>query len=306
MNDLTLSVLKAISKYDMDLENNYQQVRQLERLAHPFLKRFGVTMEERLVSLPGREILLRVFETNDTSSALLLFFHGGGFVIGDFDSYNNVCATLASQTGWRVVSVDYRLAPENRFPAGVEDCYAVTQQVLEHCEQWYHAKPEQVVLIGDSAGATLSCVSSFLCRDRGGRMPAGQVLIYPSAWGIYDETTPFASVAQNGSDYILTRAKLLDYMNLYASCEQDRQDPRFAPLRNTDYSGLPRTLLLTMEFDPLRDEGEALGRRMREGGTDIQMYRIESGIHGIFRISPRQAVNALLYQHIKDFLHEIQ
>ncbi len=302
MNNLTRSLLRAISKHEMDLQQEYGTVRRLERLSHPYLKQVIDNHMDRVVHLPDRDILVRTFSRDGAIAPVLLFFHGGGFVIGNFQSYSNVCATLAAQTGWKVVSVDYRLAPEHKFPAGVEDCYAVTQEILWHCEDWFQVSPEQVVLIGDSAGATLASVVSFLSRDRGGILPAGQILIYPAAWGEYGETNPFPSVQENGKDYILTQKKLQDYMELYAATPDDRLDPRFAPLRNEFYGGLPRTLLLTMEFDPLRDEGERLGQCMMRDGTSVKAYRLLNGVHGAFRLPVRQPVTARIFRHIRGFL----
>ncbi len=302
MNNLTRSLLRAISKHEMDLQQEYGTVRRLERMSHPYLKQVIDNHMDRVVHLPDRDILVRTFSRDGAIAPVLLFFHGGGFVIGNFQSYSNVCATLAAQTGWKVVSVDYRLAPEHKFPAGVEDCYAVTQEILRHCEDWFQVSPEQVVLIGDSAGATLASVVSFLSRDRGGILPAGQILIYPAAWGEYGETNPFPSVQENGKDYILTQKKLQDYMELYAATPDDRLDPRFAPLRNEFYGGLPRTLLLTMEFDPLRDEGERLGQCMMRDGTSVKAYRLLNGVHGAFRLPVRQPVTARIFRHIRGFL----
>ncbi len=302
MNNLTRSLLRAISKHEMDLQQEYGTVRRLERMSHPYLKQVIDNHMDRVVHLPDRDILVRTFSRDGAIAPVLLFFHGGGFVIGNFQSYSNVCATLAAQTGWKVVSVDYRLAPEHKFPAGVEDCYAVTQEILRHCEDWFQVSPEQVVLVGDSAGATLASVVSFLSRDRGGILPAGQILIYPAAWGEYGETNPFPSVQENGKDYILTQKKLQDYMELYAATPDDRLDPRFAPLRNEFYGGLPRTLLLTMEFDPLRDEGERLGQCMMRDGTSVKAYRLLNGVHGAFRLPVRQPVTARIFRHIRGFL----
>ena len=121
MNDLTRSLLRAISKYDMDLQKEYGAVRRLEQLSHPYLKQVVSNHMDRIVHLPERDILVRTFSRDGSIAPVLLFFHGGGFVTGNFHSYSNVCATLASQTGWKVVSVNYRLAPEHKFPAGVED-----------------------------------------------------------------------------------------------------------------------------------------------------------------------------------------
>ena len=136
MNELTQSLLKAISRYDMNLKGEYKRVRKLEQLSHPYVKRVTSNRMDRIVHLENHDILVRAFSRDGKIAPVLLFFHGGGFVTGDFDSYSNVCATLAAQTGYKVVSVNYRLAPEHKFPAGVEDCYAVTQQILTHREEW--------------------------------------------------------------------------------------------------------------------------------------------------------------------------
>ena len=302
MNKLVQSLLRAISQQDPDLKRNYGAVRRLEQVSHPYFKQVTTNRMDRILHLEGRDLLARSFSRDGKVAPVLLFFHGGGFVTGDFDSYSNVCATLAAQTGCKVVSVNYRLAPEHPFPAGVEDCYEATQQILAHCRDWYQVEPDQVTLIGDSAGATLACVTSFLSRDRGGILPVGQILIYPAAWCDYGPDTPFASVEENGTDYILTRKKLLDYMALYAATPEDKLDPRFAPLRNRRYDGLPDTLLLTMEYDPLRDEGEELGRRMKAAGTNVHAYRILNGIHGAFRLPVGQPVSVSIYRHIRGFL----
>lgn len=304
LNKLTKTALKLVSRYDADLKKQYARARKIEHVVQPNIWRVNSNVMDRIISLPGRDILVRTFSRDGAIAPVLLFFHGGGFVTGDFDSYGNVCADLANHTGHKVISVNYRLAPEHKFPAGAEDCYAVTQEILQHCRDWYQVSPEQVTLIGDSAGATLACVVSFLARDRKGILPNQQILIYPAAWCDYNENTPFHSVQENGTDYLLTLKKLQDYMDLYASSKDDRYDVRFAPLRNTDYSGLPRTLLMTMEFDPLRDEGEELGLRMKRAGTNTTIFRIHDGIHGIFRLSPlSSAINARIYRHICDFLN---
>lgn len=313
MNRVIRTALRALSKYDVDLKNRYELERRIERKTRPYYNKINCNEMERTLSLPGREILTRCFSRDGKIAPLMIFFHGGGFVTGDFDSYNNVCANLAIKTGYKVVSVNYRLAPEHKFPAGPEDCYAATQEILRRCEDWYQAKPEDVVLIGDSAGATLSCVVSLMARDRGGIVPRRQILIYPAALGDYrayvgmkkweySEKTPFESVLTNGTDYLLTLKKLNDYMELYVSSEEDYGRPYFALLNHTDFSGTPETLLITMEFDPLRDEGIALGRRMRESGCDIKTATIRNGVHGIFSLPPNAPLTRQIYRRILDFL----
>lgn len=302
MNKIVRRALAALSRYDVDLKNNYKETRQFERAARPYYSRNSINMMERELRLPGRNLLTRAFSRDGKIAPVIVYFHGGGFVTGDFDSYSQICARLAAKTGYKVVAVDYRLAPEHRFPAGPEDCYDALQAILTHCENWYQTDPGEVIVMGDSAGGTLSCVASMMARDRGGLLPKKQILVYPAAWCDYRETTPFQSVFDNGEEYLLTVKKLQDYMELYISDEADYENPYFAPLRHTDFSGLPETLILTMEFDPLRDEGEALARRLKEGGTDVTVRRIRNGIHGMLSLPPATPITRQLYKHIIEFL----
>lgn len=316
MNSILKSALSALSKYDADLQRRYEMERQIEHTTRPYYNKIRCNMMERRIDLPGRSIRTRAFSRDGLIAPLLIFFHGGGFVTGDFDSYSHVCADLAIKTGYKVVSVDYRLAPEHPFPAGPEDCYAVTQEILLHCADWYQSEPERVILIGDSAGATLSFMVSLMARDRGGIQPAAQILVYPAALGDYraymgmeswqySERTPFASVFENGTDYLLTVKKLNDYMALYVSSEADYAHPYFAPLNNADLSGLPRTLLVTMEYDPLRDEGRALAQRMAEAGCDVRSVMIKNGVHGMMSLPAAAPLTRQIYRHIVDFLPPI-
>ncbi len=305
MNKIIRSALAAMSKYDIDLKNNYEQTRQFQHATRPYVKKITCNHMDRILHLEGRDLLVRAFSHTGRVEPILIFFHGGGFVTGDFDSYSNICAYLSEELGRKVLSVDYRLAPEHKFPAGPEDCYAAVQEILRHCEDWYQADPAEAILIGDSAGATLSCVVSMMARDRGGILPKKQILIYPAAWCDYGDDTPFPSVRENGTDYLLTQKQLIDYMELYASCPEDRENPYFAPLRHTDFSGLPDTLVVTMEYDPLRDEGEALAKRLAEHGTRVRVQRIKNGIHGMIALPPSAPLTREIYKHITEFITEV-
>jgi acetyl esterase/lipase len=187
------------------------------------------------------------------------------------------------------------------------------QQILENAMEWYQADPKDTVLIGDSADATLCCVISLMARDRGGLAAQRQILVYPAAFGDYrayregekweySEKTPFASVVENGTDYLLTLKKLKDYMALYTSCEEDYRHPYFAPLNHSDLSGLPQTLLITMEYDPLRDEGRLLAAKMKEAGTPVHSVMIHNGVHGMFSLPPSTPLTRQIYRHIKNFI----
>ncbi len=291
-----------MSKHDIDLKNHYEQTRQIQHATRPYVKKISCNMMERVLHLGDRDILVRAFSHTGHVEPIMIFFHGGGFVTGDFDSYSNVCASLSKLCGRKVISVNYRLAPEHKFPAGPEDCYAATQEILSHCEDWYQADPNDAVLIGDSAGATLSCVVSMMARDRGTIVPKKQILIYPAAWCDFTENTPFPSVIENGTDYLLTQKQLIDYMELYANTVEDYRNPYFAPLRHTDFTNLPETLVITMEYDPLRDEGEALARKLAAGGNRVVCSRVKNGIHGIISLPPSAPLTREIYKHIIEFI----
>lgn len=235
----------------------------------------------------------------------LLFIHGGGWVTESIDNYERICAQLANATGHFVVSVGYRLAPENKFPVGLEDCYAVakalfTQQFL------INIKPEDITVIGDSAGGNLTAALSLLARDRGIFIPKRQILIYPAVSSDFSENAPFESVHENGSDYLLTGGRLRDYIDLYARDEEDKLNPYFAPIYATDFSNQPKTLILTAEYDPLRDEGEAYGLKLEQAGNFVRQYRIADALHGFFALGIKHFYVEESFGYINEFLKETE
>lgn len=302
MNKIIQKALAAMSKHDSDLKNNYEQARQFQHISRPYVKKITCNMMERILHLDGRDILLRAYSHTGQVEPIMIYLHGGGFVTGDFDSYGNVCADLSRICGRKVIAVDYRLAPEHKFPAGPEDCYDAVQSILRHCEDWYQANPADAIVIGDSAGATLSCVTSMMARDRGGLMPKKQALIYPAAWCDFTDSSPFESVRENGSDYLLTQKNLLDYMELYARSPEDFENPYFAPLRHHDFGNLPETLVVTMEYDPLRDEGNALAEKLAENGNTVVRHMIRNGIHGMITLPSSTPLTKDIYKYIKEFV----
>ena len=223
---------------------------------------------------------------------VLLFLHGGGWITESVDTYDRVCAGLARDTGHAVVSVGYRLAPDFRFPAGLEDCYAVARAIYKN-RFLLNVDPSRITLIGDSAGGNLAAALSLMARDRGEFMPQQQILIYPAVNSDYSEASPFPSVQENGTDFLLTRQKLCQYLEYYQGTEADRLNPYFAPILAQDLSRQPRTLILTAQFDPLRDEGEAYGERLREAGNEVEIHRIKDALHGFFALG-------IKYYHVQE------
>ena len=210
---------------------------------------------------------------------------------------------MAQSTGKIVVSVEYRLAPEHRFPTAFEDCYAAAKELYTD-HTILNADPEQITIIGDSAGGNLAAAVCLKARDTGDFHVERQILIYPALNNCYTESSPYPSVQENGTDYLLTAVKMEDYVTLYESCPEDRQNPYFAPLMETNYQKLPRTLVLTAELDPLRDEGEEYARRLKEAGNEVQQYRIAGAFHGFFALGIRFWHVQESFAYINQFLEK--
>lgn len=288
-----------------NVKEDYEKVRQqqqaLAKLASP---PYEAMDREMLAEDGSHAIEVRVFYPKEQRrDDLLLFFHGGGWVTGDIDSYTPACATMAELTGSVVVSVDYRLAPEYPFPAGLDDCYRVSQQLLEHPELANRENAGSIVLIGDSAGGNLAAVVSLLLRDRGQRIPSRQILLYPATyWDHNPETSPFDSVRAHGSDYRLTSNEVQDYIELYVPDPAQRENPMVAPLLAEDFSSQPRALVITAELDLLCDEGEAYARKLQEAGNDVELVRIDGALHGFITLPRFSKPLRTAYERINTFL----
>lgn len=217
---------------------------------------------------------------------VLLFFHGGGWVTESVENYDRVCSRMAQSTGHIVMSVEYRLAPEYRFPIPFEDCYEAAK-ALYTGRLVLPVAPDRITIIGDSAGGNLAAAVCLKARNTGEFIPKKQILIYPALNNCYTEGSPYKSVQENGEGYLLTAVKMEDYLKLYESSPEDRQNPYFAPILEKDLSHMPETLILTAEFDPLRDEGEEYGKRLKEANNYVEIHRIPDALHGYFALGIR-------------------
>jgi acetyl esterase/lipase len=303
LNKLMMSALKALSYAENDIIKNYKIERFMREIINPPVKA-DYNIWDHKINAGGVEIPLRIFNPNEQkSSDLLLFFHGGGWVTGSIDTYTRRCITLSEYTGRRVLSVDYRLAPEYPFPCAPNDCYAAAFSVYREAVN-LDANPDNTVLIGDSAGGNLAAVVSLMAAERGEFPVNRQILIYPSTGSDHTPHSEFKSISENGYDYLLTAKRLCDYISLYLTKEEDYSNPYYAPLLAKNLAGQPKTLILTAEYDPLRDEGEAYAGRLAESGCRVEMHRINGAIHGYFAL-PR-TFNAVResYIYINNFLKE--
>ncbi len=297
--------LKALSYPDLDLKKTYKLQRQMTKVVHPYLRPL-YKMWDHKVSFEDYEIPVRIFLPSEEEGTprVLLFFHGGGWVIGDIDSYTAVCSHMAKQTGHVVVSVDYRLAPEYRFPTAPEDCYAVTKEIYKEASSLFDVKQEDITLIGDSAGGNLAAVVSLMARDRGEFRPTKQILLYPATGSDHSERSPYPSVFENGTDYLLTTKRINDFFDLYKTSDEDLLNPYLAPILSKDLSDQPKTLIITAQYDPLRDEGELYGKKLYEFGNEVEVYRMKDALHGFISL-PRHFVHVKRsYELISRFLNK--
>ena len=303
INKYMRAALKALSYGEPDLTENYEMVRKIKELKRGVGAGLAYRTWDHLVPCGDHHVPVRIFapDAGPLGRPVLLFFHGGGWVTGNIENYSGVCAALAKATGCLVASVDYRLAPEHKFPRGLNDCYAAAQELLEK-PGLLGVERDQITLIGDSAGGNLAAAVSLMARDRGGLLPARQILIYPAVYFDHTPASPFPSVRENGTGYLLTSKRVEEYLQLYRSGPEDLQNPYLAPLLAGDFSGQPDTLVITAEYDPLRDEGEEYARRLAFAGNRVVLHRMPDALHGFFSLPARFAQVRRAHLYIQQFI----
>ena len=228
---------------------------------------------------PGGSLPLRIYTPNGNGPfPIMVFFHGSGFVVCDLDTHDAMCRNLCVGTGSVVVSVDYRLAPEHKFPAAPDDCLAATRWAVDNAGA-LNGDTSRVTVAGDSAGGNLAAVTALRCRDENGPALAGQLLIYP----VTDYHTPGTpSYDENAEGYGLSRAGMEWFWNHYLADASDAAHPHASPLRANDLRGLPPAYVATAEYDPLRDEGEYYGKALQSAGVPTRIKRWDGANHGFF------------------------
>ncbi|MDX1606228.1 MAG: alpha/beta hydrolase, partial [Candidatus Competibacterales bacterium] len=211
---------------------------------------------------------------------VLLWFHGGGFVIGDLDTYDNICRHLALRGECMVLSVDYRLAPEHKFPAAVEDCEAAYRWACARIDQ-LGGDPARIAIGGDSAGGNLAAVTCLLARDGGLPQPLLQLLVYPNTRAPSDT----GSQQRLAEGYLLERRVIDWFYGHYLNDPQEMEDVRFAPLLAENVGGLAPALVIVAGHDPLHDEGVAYAEKLREAGTPVELIDYPGMVHGFYSMS---------------------
>jgi acetyl esterase len=279
--DAMETVFPRIDSLDADATDVRAQAQQMPRL--PDVEEVA-EVGDRTVPGPRGAIPVRVYRPGSTSgdpAPGVVYFHGGGWVICDLDTHDGACRRIANEIGAIVVSVDYRLAPEHRYPAAIDDAFAATRWVGEHASE-LGIDPARLAVAGDSAGGNLSAAVALMARDEGGPPLAFQLLVYP----VIDSTASrndYPSKTDNAEGYFLTTMQMEWYRKQYLG-EDDGDRPSCSPNRADSLAGLPPACVVTAEMDPLRDEGEEYARSLEAAGVPVTLHRANGMFHGFFNM----------------------
>jgi acetyl esterase len=256
----------------------------------------------------GEGVVVRVYAPADDGAHRpgIIFFHGGGWVVGDLDSHDGVCRRLCNGVDAVVVAVHYRRAPEHRFPAAAEDAYSGLAWAAKNAAD-LGIDETRLAVCGDSAGGNLAAVVALMARDRHGPALRGQALVYP----VIDSTASrneYPSKTENGTGYFLTTAAMEWYRDQYLATEGDGDHPYCSPLTAESLTGLPAAYILTAEFDPLRDEGEHYGALLAAAGVPVTVRRAPGMFHGFFNMDAilpdAKAEQETLFAALRTVLHD--
>jgi len=251
-------------------------------------------VEEHTVATPDGPVPVRVLVPFAHVRGVIVYYHGGGWVIGRIDEFDTLARKLAERTSCAVALVEYRLAPEHRYPAAVDDAYAALRWVGEHLQQ-IAGREVPLIVAGDSAGGNLAAVMALRARDRGGPPLALQVLVYPVTDADFDRP----SYTDPENQLLLTREAMVWFWDHYLPDAARRIEPDASPLHAADLSGLPPAVVLTAEHDVLRDEGESYAERLREAGVPVDFQRHAGQMHGFFTLLMLPGVERGLQQVVK-------
>lgn len=262
----------------------WEQSAEDARLAGAMLGQLSVpeeveSVDDVVIDGPTGELAVRIYRAEPQSGApqpVMVWFHGGGFVIGSIDTADGMCRALCRRSGVAIASVEYRLAPEAPFPAGPEDCLAAFDWVRQHAGD-LGFDVDRIAVGGDSAGGNLAIVTGLARRGK----VAFQLLVYP----VTDLTMTSESYQENGDGHLLTADTMRWFAEHYTTDAEQRHDPQLSPLFADDLTGSPPAFIMTAEFDPLRDEGEAYGKRLVDAGVPVQVKRYDGMIHAFLQMS---------------------
>ncbi|MFH1553135.1 MAG: alpha/beta hydrolase [Candidatus Omnitrophota bacterium] len=282
-------------------EVSLEESRKLLEEILPVLNLSVKKVEDLKIPDPAGEIPIRVYTPSNTKDVpVIVYYHGGGWSRGSLNTAENMCAALANKTGFIVVSVDYRLAPEHPYPAGIDDSYAALKWISKNAKN-FGGDNRHLAVAGDSAGGTMAAVMALRARNENGPLIGLQVLICP-AINLLEMNTPSYEICAKG--YMLSKEWMEHYRDIYVPDSTNWSDPYISPLFEKDLSGLPPAVILTAEFDILRDEAETYGERLKNSGVPVVVSRYPGTIHDFLLLLPRIKASEKAFDEIASVLKE--
>ena len=294
MKKISLNVIKKISSKDFDMKQHYELYRVMQHaIQRKFTKDFSDVVDD--------SILLRIFKNKEHNHKAIIYIHGGGWATGSVDTYTNICKKISEKTNRVVIAIDYRLAPEYKFPIGLTDCYEAIQRIYENPEK-FGITTEDFTIMGDSAGGNITAAIALKNSREHKIKLSKQILIYPALQNDYSLATKYKSVLENGEHSFLTRARISDYLDLYVQDKKDLHNIYVAPLKASWLFHQPKTLMITADLCPLKDEGYAYYKKLKRYGNKCSYYNVENVVHGYFsNVLKRKKIEETL-QVINEFL----
>ncbi|MCM1052646.1 MAG: alpha/beta hydrolase [Ruminococcus sp.] len=292
MNNLFLKFIENFSKYDIDIKNNYETYRKIQNKS-PLAK----IKKPDLVT--ESNMLFNVFKPKKPTSKVLIYIHGGGWSVGSTSNYNSLLNKLAKELNRNVISIDYPLAPEHPFPEGFNYCYEAIKIIFKTADK-YKIKMDDCYIMGDSAGANLATSLSLKAKQTKDFKIAKEILIYPIVQTNFDNNKKCKSIEENGYKYFLTKKMIKDYLSLYLTNKKDYKNKYVAPLHAKWLFNMPKTLIITADLDPLRDEGYLYAKKLKRYFNTVTYYNMPKVIHGfinnpIYHKETNKVINLIKY-----------
>lgn len=255
------------------------------------------SVQDMALPTPHGELAMRLYRPSEGALPTALFLHGGGWVLNDLDTHDRLCRRIARRSGWLLASLDYRRAPEHKYPAALEDAQLAYRWLLDNPAK-IGGDARGVALVGESSGATIAACLSILLRDLGAPTPAYQILAYP----VTDMLGRWPSCEERGTGYTLDMEFIRWAWRNYAPAEDRPEDPYLLPMAADNLSGVAPTLVMTAEFDPLRDEGVAFADRLKAAGVAVEHLHVEDQMHGFLLLDRAVAKAGALIDRLADAL----
>lgn len=293
-----LEVMRAVGTaqpYTLPVEQAREQMRAaLVTRGEPIALS---VVEDASLPTPHGALTMRLYRPTTGVLPISLFLHGGGWTLNDLDTHDRLCRRIARRSGWLVASLDYRRAPEHKHPAALDDAHVAYRWLLDNAER-IEGDPSRLAVIGESSGGATAACLTLLLRDLGAQLPVFQILAYP----ITDLLDRWPSYQERGTGYTLDREFVRWSLDNYIPAGYDSTDPYLMPLAASDLGRLPPTLVMTAEFDPLRDEGIEYAQRLRSAGVAVQHIHAEDQMHGFLLLDRAVAKAAVLIDRLADAL----